>query len=176
MRKVTSWKVCRKARPSLEQMALARSRYWVSSSLLKEPLLRGKGHTSAWLASRHVQDLCCFGRFRSQGLLPLSRRWVKPMAGKGEVAGQPLKVLLRDGASAFWVVVLEHGLERNRDSKPRTRSSGSGPVALPLPHLPPGIPPPPPLTATSFSTCWPRVLLSGFGVTLLAHSTTRGAL
>lgn len=39
LRKVTSWKVCRKARPSLEQMALARSRYPVSSSRLKEPLL-----------------------------------------------------------------------------------------------------------------------------------------
>lgn len=26
LRKVTSWKLCRKARPSLEQMALARSR------------------------------------------------------------------------------------------------------------------------------------------------------
>lgn len=39
LRKVTSWKACRKARPSLEQMALARSRYAVSSSRLKEPLL-----------------------------------------------------------------------------------------------------------------------------------------
>lgn len=39
LRKVTSWKVCRKLRPSLEQMALARSRYPVSSSRLKEPLL-----------------------------------------------------------------------------------------------------------------------------------------
>lgn len=39
LRKVTSWKVCKKARPNLEQMALARSRYSVSSSRLKEPLL-----------------------------------------------------------------------------------------------------------------------------------------
>lgn len=39
LRKVTSWKVCKKARPSLEQMALARRRYPVSSSRLKEPLL-----------------------------------------------------------------------------------------------------------------------------------------
>ena len=46
LRKVTSWKVCRKARPSLEQMALARSRYPVSSSRLKEPLLGERLHFS----------------------------------------------------------------------------------------------------------------------------------
>lgn len=38
--------------------------------------------------------------------------WVKPMASKGEVAGEVFKVFLRDGATSFRVIVLEHRLHQ----------------------------------------------------------------
>lgn len=62
------------------------------------------------------------GVLRSWDHLPLARGWVKPMAGKGEVARESLKVLLRDGSSAFRVIVLEHRLHRNMGRENKAKS------------------------------------------------------
>lgn len=118
LRKVTSWKVCRKARPSLEQMALARSRYAVSSSRVKEPFLAAETAPQRdWPLSPRLRSPgnpsgLILGGPGSREHSPLAGRRVKPMAGEGEVARESLKVLLRDGPSAFGVVILEHRLRR----------------------------------------------------------------
>lgn len=92
------------------------------------------------------------------------------MAGKGEIARETLKVILRDGPSAFRVVILEHRLggKVGRDELGLWNF-----LASPCPpRSDPGFL----LTSTNCSTWRHSVILSGLGVTPGAHSTTRGCL